>query len=420
LTLQADLIEANKEFRAKQAAMADLLKDVDSLSGTKAADRASEIKQANDELSDLGEKRDALQGQVDEIDKARAAVKAGQRPVHRQVEPEIGYEPEEDESFTEGVKSVRELIRNTLDSHPGQKAAGRGLHGYRGDLGTLAVKTLITSADLTPLESRRPGVIPSAQEERTTADLMLQGTTTAQKLTYFEETTFTNAAVETDEAGLKQESALDFTLREDNVRKIATWVPVTDEMLEDVPTFESYLRERLGFMVKQREELQILRGAGTGVTIQGIMNRSGLATTVTGYAESTLDSLYHGITNVRVESFTEPTAFVMHPKDWSNVRLSKDKNENYLLGPATAEGPARVWGLEVRVTTNMLENTALVGAFRPHAQIFRRSGIDIAISTEHSDYFIYNKVAVRAEERIALAVYRPAAFCKIEAIVIGS
>jgi HK97 family phage major capsid protein len=73
----------------------------------------------------------------------------------------------------------------------------------------------------------------------------------------------------------------------------------------------------------------------------------------------------------------------------------------------------------VRVTTNAVLNTALVGAFN-QAQIFRRTGIAIAISTENEDYFLKNKLAVRAEERLALAVYRPAAFCKVEAIVVGS
>ena len=71
------------------------------------------------------------------------------------------------------------------------------------------------------------------------------------------------------------------------------------------------------------------------------------------------------------------------------------------------------------MTTNALENTALVGAFN-QAQVYRKSGITVAISTENEDYFIYNKLAVRAEERLALAVYRPAAFCKVEAIVAGS
>ena len=59
------------------------------------------------------------------------------------------------------------------------------------------------------------------------------------------------------------------------------------------------------------------------------------------------------------------------------------------------------------------------GGAGPSAYV-RRTGIDVAISTENEDYFIKNKVAVRAEERFALAVYRPSAFCKVEAITQGS
>jgi HK97 family phage major capsid protein len=41
--------------------------------------------------------------------------------------------------------------------------------------------------------------------------------------------------------------------------------------------------------------------------------------------------------------------------------------------------------------------------------IFRRRGISIEASNSHSDYFTRNLTAIRAEERLALAVYRPAA-----------
>jgi HK97 family phage major capsid protein len=270
------------------------------------------------------------------------------------------------------------------------------------------------------LEDRRPGVILSVQEERTVADLMLSGTTTAQKVTYIEETTFTNAAAETDESAAKPESALAGTLREDFVRKIATWIPVSDETLEDIPFFESYLRSRLTFMVRQREELQLLQGNGSGQNIQGLYNRTGVQT-VTGYASSTIDSILAGITEVQVDAMVEPTALVIHPRDWFDVRTSKATGTGeYLLGPPTLDPmAARPWGLQVRVTTNAVQNTALVGAFN-QAMVVRRSGIAVAISTENEDYFIKNKLAVRAEERLALAVFRPAAFCKVEAIVQGS
>jgi HK97 family phage major capsid protein len=203
------------------------------------------------------------------------------------------------------------------------------------------------------------------------------------------------------------------------VRKIATFIPVTDEMLADVPAFESYLRERLGFMVKRREETQLLLGDAISPNLAGLMGRTGVQT-VTGYAMSTLDSIYKGITNVRANGFAEPTAFVAHPRTGSTSGPRRTRPGSTCSAPANSEGEFRIWGLQTRITSAITQNTGLVGAFRPHAQVFRRSGIEIAISTENEDYFIKNKVAVRAEERLALAVYRPAAFCKVEALVQGS
>lgn len=415
MTLQADLISVNKEIAAKQAAMAGLLEGIDTLEGDKARERTDAIKAANAELSDLSAKREPLDAAVAEIDHARNGLKAmRERGSDRLVIPENERGDDEDE-FEPAIKSVKDLLKNS-----GYREAIKSGSTFRGSLGEMAVKTLIQSSSLAPLADRQATIQPFLTEGRfTVGDLVLPGTTGAQVIQYYEETTFTNAAAAVTEGNAKPESALDFTLRSENVRKYATFVPVTDEMLADVPAFESYIRQRLGFMVRQVEESALINGTGVAPAVQGILGRVGVQT-VSGYGLSTLDSIYKAITLIRANAFAEPTALVIHPLDWFDIRTSKDNQGNYLLGPATAEGDLSIWGLAVRVTTNIAQNTGLVGAFRPHAQIFRRSGIDIAISTENEDYFIKNKVAVRAEERFALAVYRPSAFCKVEAIVQGS
>lgn len=422
MSLKQDFLSKQEEIATKRLSLKAVYAEADKETDPAKRDElAKTIKSANDELADLVDKIEPLQKLVADQERNETALKALSKPLGRQIDPteDAAGQDAHDASFddqimAEGQKSVAGAIRALLDGESRQN-----LRGYRGDVPALALKTLIQSSDITPLQQRLPGIQLSAQEERTVADLMLSGTTTAQKITYYEETTFTNAAAETAEAAAKPEGALGFTLRESDVRKIATWIPVTDELLEDVPGFESYLRGRLGFMVRAREELQLLQGSGSGQNILGLYNRSGVQT-VTGYGLSTIDSILAAITEVQKDAFVEPTAFVVHPNDWFNIRTSKDSNGNYLLGPATLDPFAtRPWGLNVRVTTNAIENTGLVGAFN-QAQVFRRSGIAIAISTENEDYFIKNKLAVRAEERLALVVYRPAAFCKVEAIVTGS
>jgi HK97 family phage major capsid protein len=63
-------------------------------------------------------------------------------------------------------------------------------------------------------------------------------------------------------------------------------------------------------------------------------------------------------------------------------------------------------------TPAMTADKFLVGAFKLGAQIFDREDANVEISTEDSDNFRKNLVTIRAEERLALAVYRPEAFIK--------
>lgn len=410
MSYQGELIKLNEEVATKQAAMSKLFEGVADLSGTKATDRANEIRQANAELADIAKKRDETQ-ELATIEKSNLeAVKASRQNVNRQVAPETegpGESPA-------GTKSLGDLLRGN-EAYQDAIKAGRPFRGAIGELTHAeATKTLSTTADMVGQNQRLP-LLLDAQESRTTADLMLQGTTNAATLEYYEETTFTNAAAEVSEGGDKPEAAVDFTLQTEAVRKIAVWVPVTDEMMADNEGFESYLRGRLGFMIKQREELQLLVGDGTAPNISGITDRSGIQTQAKG-TDPVSDAIFKAITKVRNTGFAEPTAVVLHPNDWQDVRLLRTADGIYIWGSPADAGPERIWGLEVRVTSNMTQNTGLVGAFRPDAQIFRRGGVELAVSDSHASYFIANKLAVRAEERIALAVYRPASFCTVTGI----
>jgi HK97 family phage major capsid protein len=278
-------------------------------------------------------------------------------------------------------------------------------------------KTLITLSTVNNQATRQP-VVNMALEERTVADLMLQGQTDNNTIEYYEETTVTNAAATVAEGGTKPESALAWTLRTENVRKIATWIPATKESLDDVSWLESQIRGRLSFMVMRTEEAQLLTGDGVAPNITGILNRSGIQTQAKG-SDPVPDAIYKAMQKVRGaggSGFAEPSAVVLHPNDWTDIRLLRTTDGIYIWGNPSEPGADTIWGLPVRQTTAMTENTGLVGAFRPYAQVTRREGIQITLSTEHSTYFVENKVAILAEERLALEVYRPSAFATVTSI----
>jgi HK97 family phage major capsid protein len=262
----------------------------------------------------------------------------------------------------------------------------------------------------------RPGIMPILFPRLRVVNLIAGGTTSSNSIRYLVESLATNNAKVVPEGGTKPESALEFDYTDESVQKIATWLPVTDEMLEDGPAIQSYINARLTLFVQQKEEEEILHGAGGG-NFLGIMPRVPVANRYVSSdadAPNTADHVYEALTVAR-RSFLEPDGIVMHPDDWSDLRLLKDQNENYIGGSpfsntGAGEPAETLWNKPVVVTEAMVPGAALVGAFGTAAQFFRRGGLSVEASNSHSDFFVLNKTAIRAEERGVLAVYRPQSF----------
>jgi HK97 family phage major capsid protein len=275
-----------------------------------------------------------------------------------------------------------------------------------------------------------PGVLSTLFQPTTFSALIPDGATDTPLIRYLVESAVTNAAATVAEGALKSESALTFTRVDEVLKKIATFLPVTDETLEDWQQAMSYIDARLMLFIQLAAEVQELRGDGTGTNLVGIMNRTGLAPTVvtrtpgavapnavgiysSPTSDTDMDSIYRQITQVRVTSFLEPDNVVVDPGAWQTIQLSKNVTTGtyYAGGPFMGLGVTpNLWGKPVTVTTSMPASTALVGAFGQACQRFSKGGIRVEASNSHTDFFQRNQTAIRAEKRELLAVYRPGAF----------
>ena len=275
------------------------------------------------------------------------------------------------------------------------------------------VKTLFqTTAGWAPETTRTGRVVDAVTKPIQITQVIPTSPTNQSAIVYMEETTYSPAAAEVAEAGTFPEAEFALTERTANVRKIAHFVPASDEQLEDEPSAGGYLDRRMRFGIEQRLDNQILQGDGTPPNLEGILNKSGIQTYALA-GEPALDAIHKGITLVNVTGRSVSSAIMIHSNDWQSIRLLRTADGIYILGPPTEVGPLTLWGLPVVVNEVLTENTALVGDFANFIELRIKRGVTVKVSDSHSDYFIKGKQAIRADMRAALPIYRAVAFCTV-------
>ena len=306
-------------------------------------------------------------------------------------------------------------------------------NGVKGVDSNVEFKTTLNTTGYPPESLRAPGILETAlRNPDSVIGLFDQIQTNQNAYVYLEETTFTNNAGSIAEAGdisSSLESALAFTERTESIRKMATFLPVTDELLADVAGIQGYVNSRLSTMMKLNLDNQLINGNGSAPNLTGVLNKSGINTFAYGSYSGELRKLgqvYQAITEIRKDAFVEPDSIIMHPSDWydivtsvSSVETSGSRNPLFVVaGGFGADAAPKLWGLNVVPSTVIAEGTMLVGKFGggDAAQVVMREGVDLAVSDSHSDFFAKNQLAIRLTMRLGFAIYKPTAFCSITAM----
>ena len=255
------------------------------------------------------------------------------------------------------------------------------------------------------------GIVAPNQRRLTIRDLLLQGTTNSNAITYMRETGFTNAAaVQAKEGDKKAQSDLQFDQQTVNVSTIAHYIKASKQILSDAPMLASYIDGRLMYGLKLVEEQQLLNGDGLNGNLKGIIPQATAfanpATSVTTY--TIIDQLRLAMLQAVLAEYPA-TGHVLNPIDWATIEIAKDNQARYLIGNPQGTTAPTLWGLPVVATQSMQAGKFLTGAFNMAAQIFDAETASIEVGFENDD-FTRNLVTVLCEERLALAVYRPEAF----------
>ena len=282
---------------------------------------------------------------------------------------------------------------------------------------SFSCKAIITS--LTPdadgsagdliIPDRQAGIVAPPERRMTVRDLITPGRTNSNAIQFVQETGFTNNAATAAEGTTKAQSELKFDLKTLSVATIAHWVQASKQILADAPMLESYIDGRLRYGLAYAEELQLLKGDGTGSNLLGMVPQATAYAAPGGLvADTMIDQLRYAMLQAVLAEYPA-TGHILNPIDWARIETLKNDIGEYIIGNAADGAQPRLWRLPVVETPAMTVDKFLTGAFKLACQLFDREDANVELSTEDRDNFIKNLVTIRGEERVALAVYRPEA-----------
>ena len=338
------------------------------------------------------------------------------------------------------TKSVGEAKPATVGAMAAESAREMGLSkGSRGNFVLLKTDPAThdspgaaSSGALTQLAQTLDGnVVPQYRMPLVVRDLLGAESISGNALTYFVEAAdsgILGGPAKVAEGGAKPMVEFpDPTAVTEALTKVASYYKETDELLEDYAWLASSIDNRALYTHRKWVNNVLLNGVSGTHGIVGLLNRSGIGskagTSGAGAVVITADEIFKAMMAIEDDSGMTPDAIIINPADYQTLRLAKDSNNQYYgggyfagqYGTGGIDMYPPIWGLRTVVTSAIASGTCLVGAFRQGASVISKAGSGLRVEMTNSDQndFIYNRVTVRVEERLALAVRYPKAFYKL-------
>lgn len=372
---------------------------------------------AKDENRDItAEEADAILAKSDELDAVKEKIAKGESARAKLAGIEA---PKARIEVNERAKSLGEHFVK----HAGEalSKAGRTIAVSVPEYKAATDAHTVTETGGTGLTQVDNTIVQGFRERPTVASLLSAGQMTGTSLTYFVEGAREGGFATVPEGGKKPQMHYKYTERTDGLAKIAGFIKESDEMVKDRAFMVTAINNRLVYDLQMFEEAQLLAGDGAGQNLQGLLNRSGVQTEAAAAAADNADAVFRALTKVQTGTGLNADGIVINPLDYQTFRLAKDANGQYFgggffsgtYGNGNVVAQPNLWGMPTVVTSAIAQGTILVGAFRQAATLYRKDGISVEATNTNEDDFIYNRVTIRAEERVGLACRMPAALVKV-------
>lgn len=326
-------------------------------------------------------------------------------------------------NFTKkGQQTIAEQLKDVLQGEDVKKIAKNKGQSFNFDI---KANELTTSNSFTetngPVIQRmyEPGIVSSPQRPTPIWDLVSKGALTSDFAIVTERTSATIGAARAAEAGVFGQSYAAWTTYKYGAIKIAEYLKVAREKLEDWEYVRGEVMDMLTTNIPHIREGYFLTGAYSTENFYGIINTS--SQTAKDFAKPTgfdavsfanrFDVLRAAILQVEVGNSGSlankmgyyANAVLLHPADAANLELVKDSDGQYLLPPFSSQNGMMIKGVRVIPTLYMTAGKFLVGDFT-QAKVWVNRTLNVNMWDQNDTDPIYDLVTFTASHRLAFGV----------------
>jgi HK97 family phage major capsid protein len=306
------------------------------------------------------------------------------------------------EKFTESLRKAVEIVKERKG----------GFVKVDKTVGTMSLGSSVTGQ--LPDADRETGITSIVRQRFVIRDSANVFGTNSKTVEWVEQQNIEGGAGQTAEGASKTQLDWEYIVREATVKKITSFVKITNEMLDDIEGMRGEIDSNLAYQLMLQEESQLITGDGTGQNLNGIekyaqpLDLAALSGTIVN--PNYMDVLGAAITQIRENGKGELEAnriFLKASDLFLMVHASKATTAEY-VNPITVvpnvngQGfPSQVyiWGVPVVVSDSITAGEFIV-ADMTKFNIRDKAQMVIEVGYENDD-FTKNLVTIRGEKRLA-------------------
>ena len=213
------------------------------------------------------------------------------------------------------------------------------------------------------------------------------------------------------EGSAKPETTFKVDAKTGQVKTIATWTKVSEQLFADKSQLINILDNNLTHTVDVTVQNQLISGDGSGENLSGISKVGNFTdyATGSGTAANTVDLLRNVAFKMRGANIDNLT-ILLNWADWSALLGLKSTTNEYLINGILDPVKQTVYGIPVVLSSAVTAGKFAMGNFKMGGIVFDKTAMGLEIDRTGDD-FTKNLITIRAERRLGFAVVQPKAIC---------